>query len=356
MQTLTTATPPDDRDTLHRRVAARVAGMPEAEAAAWIAGHGLLSMASSEALPSGVRDRLRDAVRRTAAHNLLAVARFRESVDALAAAGVPACPLKGIHLLDTVYRDDPGSRPLSDVDLLVPAAAADEAVARLEEALELAETPLSRHLRGVHPERVLVGRAFVLELHTRLGSAHGWASTWEDLSPAPGRVHGRDVHVLDRETTLVHLLTHLVRHRPLSRLVWVEDALRWSALGVDGARAAEVARRIGGRRAFSAGLRAVRRAVLRTVLRESGPELLADAARGAAGPGDPVSRALERLLWPDLAAGRLPDPTSDATGGARAAGKALSAVLLADRPGLALRYLRAKGAELAVRARRRPLR
>jgi hypothetical protein len=322
--------------------------MTEAEAAGWIAGHGLLSMAACEALPAGVRERLRDAVRRSAAYNLLAVARFGEAVDALAAAGIPACPLKGIHLLDTVYRDDPGSRPLSDVDLLVPTAAADEAVARLEVALGLAETPLSRRLRGVHPERVLVGRAFVLELHTRLGTVHGWASTWEELSPAPGRVHGRDVHVLDRETTLVHLATHLVRHRPLSRLVWVEDVLRWAAGGVDGARAAEVARRIGGRRAFLAGLRAMRRVV--------GPDLLADAAEPAAGPGDRLSRALERLLWPELAAGRLPDPTSAATGGALAAGKALSALVLADRPGLAFRYLRAKGAELAVRARRRPLR
>lgn len=348
MQTPATAPPPDARDALHRRVAARVAGMPEAEAARWIAGHGLLSTASCAALPSGVRDRLRDAVRRTAAHNLLAVARFQQAVDALAAAGVPVCPLKGIHLLDTVYRDDPGARPLSDVDLLVPARAADDAVTRLEEALGLEETPLSRRLRGAHPERVLAGRAFVVEVHTRFGTAHGWASTWEEVSPIPGRVHGRDVHVLDRETTLVHLVTHLVRHRPLSRLVWVEDALRWSALGVDGARAVEVARRLGGRRAYLAGLRAVRRVV--------GPELLAGAARAAVGPGDRVSRVLERLLWPDLAAGRLPDPTSDATGGARAAGRVLSAVLLADRPGLALRYLRARGAELAVRARRRPLR
>lgn len=346
---------PDALETLHRRVAARVAGMPEAEAARWIAGHGLLSMAACAALPAGVRERLRDAVRRTAAHNLLAVARFQQVVDALAAAGVPVCPLKGIHLLDAVYRDDPGSRPLSDVDLLVPVGAADEAVARLEEALGLEETPLSRRLRGVHPERVLAGRAFVLELHTRLGTAHGWASTWEELSPAPGRIHDRDVHVLDRETVLVHLVTHLVRHRPLSRLVWVEDALRWGALGVDGARASAVARRLGGRRAFVAGLRAMRRGLLP----DSGPELLADAAdaaEAAAGPGDRLSRALERLLWPDLAAGRLPDPTSDATGGALAAGKALSAVLLADRPGLALRYLGARAAELAVRARRRPLR
>ncbi|HSL82420.1 MAG TPA: nucleotidyltransferase family protein, partial [Thermoanaerobaculia bacterium] len=207
----------DALEALRRRVAARVAGMAKGEAASWIAGHGLLSMAGCEALPAGVRERLREALRRSAAHNLLAVARFQQAADALAAAGVPACPLKGIHLLDTVYRDDPGARPLSDVDLLVPAGAADEAVARLEAALELRETPLSRRLRGVHPERVLAGRAFVLELHTRLGPAHGWASTWEEVSPVPGRVHGREVHVLDRETTLVHLVTHLVRHRPLSR-------------------------------------------------------------------------------------------------------------------------------------------
>lgn len=334
------------REALHRRVAERVAGMPEEDAAAWITGHGLLSMASCDALPAGVRERLRDRVRRTTAYNLFAVARFQEAVDALA--GIPVCPLKGIHLLDTVYRDDPGSRPLADVDLLVPAGAVDEAVARLEEALGLAESPTSRRLRKVHPERVLAGQAFVLELHERLGYVHGWASTWDDLAPAPARVHGRAVHVLDRETTLVHLVTHLVKHRPLSRLVWVEDVARWAVRGVDGARAIEISRRIGAGRAFAAGVRAVRGLV--------GASFLPGVAEPGGRPRGCLSPALERWLWPDLSSGRLPDPSSELTGGAVAAGKALSALALADRPGLALRYLRIKGAELLLRPRRPDLR
>lgn len=330
---------PDPRETLHRRVAERVDAMPEREAARWIASHGLLSMRSWEGLSAGLREGLRDRARETAALNLYAVARFREVVDALA--GIPLCPVKGIHLLDTVYRDDPGSRPLGDVDLLVPAGDADRAVERLTAALGLEETPTSRRLRRVHPERVLTGGALVVELHRRLGYVHGWASTWDDLAPAPARVHGCAVHVLDRETTLVHLVTHLVKHRPLSRLVWVEDVLRWAAAGVDGRRALEVARRTGGRRAFVAGVRAIRGVAGEGFLPQV-PE------------GDRLARLHERWLWPDLRAGRLPDPSAAAVGGRRGAGKAVTALLLADRPALALRYLRVKGAELLLRPRGRP--
>jgi hypothetical protein len=172
-------------------------------------------MAADPALPEPVRERLADAARRTAAYNLRAVSRFEDAVAALA--GIPVCPLKGIYLLDTVYRDEPGARVLGDVDLLVPAARIDEAVARLEAGLGMAELPASRRLRGLGPERILAGRGFALDLHDRLGFAYGWASTWDDLAPTPARVHGLPVHALGREATLVHLMTHLVKHRPLRR-------------------------------------------------------------------------------------------------------------------------------------------
>lgn len=328
----------DPLDRLRRRVAGHVTGMPDEQAVRWIEGHGLLSAASSGALPEGVRERLQRRVRETAAYNLYAAARFREVVDALG--DVPVCPLKGIHLLDTVYRDDPGIRPLGDLDLLVPAGSVDEAAARLEEAVGLEETPTSRRLRRVHPERTLTDGRLTVELHTRLGYVHGWASTWADLAPAPARLHGRPVHTLDRETTLVHLVTHLVKHRPLSRLVWVEDVLLWVASGVDGRRALAVARRMGGRRAFTAGVRAIRRV--------AGEDLLPEVPAG-----DRLARAAERWLWPDLAAGELPDPSAAATGGRVAAGRAVAAVVLADRPALAVRYLRVKAAEVLLRPRGR---
>ncbi|HUP43590.1 MAG TPA: nucleotidyltransferase family protein, partial [Thermoanaerobaculia bacterium] len=328
------------REILHRRVAERVAGMPEPEAVEWIAGHGLLSMAACAALPAGVRERLRDHARGVVAHNLLAVARFRDVVAALD--GIPVCPLKGIHLLDTVYLDDPGSRPLADVDLLVPAGRLEDAVARLEDALGLAELPGSRRLRRIYPERILVERSFVLELHGRLGYKHGWASTWSDLAPVPARVHGCPVHALDRETTLVHLVTHLVKHEPFSRLVWVEDVLRWVASEVNSDRALERARRVGGLRSFVAGVRALRWL--------AGEDFLPGVPAGVGGPGQRLLLVNERRLWGALRGGRLPDPV--AAGSARSRiGSALSALLLADGPRHAVRIVGVKGAELLLRRR-----
>lgn len=319
------------RAVLHRRVAERVAAMAAADAARWIEGHGLLAMAADPALPEPVRGRLADAARRTAAYNLRAVSRFEDAVAALA--GIPVCPLKGIYLLDTVYRDEPGARVLGDVDLLVPAARIDEAVARLEAGLGMTELPASRRLRGLGPERILAGRGFALDLHDRLGFAYGWASTWDDLAPAPARVHGLPVHALGREATLVHLMTHLVKHRPLSRLSWVEDVLRWAAGGVDGGRAVEVARRIGALRSLVAGTRVLRRLV--------GDGLLPGIPETVPGPARGLLLANERHLWRDLRRRPLPDPIAVS---GRRPGRfgALSGMLLADRPSHALRIVRVR--------------
>lgn len=332
------------RAELHRRVAARVAGLEDQAAAAWIDGHALLSMAACEELPEGVRERLRERSRHVAAYALYAVERFRAIADALAdpgAAGgepIPLCPLKGIFLLDSIYRDDPGSRPLADLDLLVPAERIDEAVDRLRDRLGLVERRVSRRLRRFYPERILGSHHLEVELHSRLGYKHGAASAWSDLAPVPAEVHGRPVHALDRETTLVHLVSHLVKHRPLSRLGWVEDVLRWSERGVDGARATAVAERIGARRSLVAGVRVLRRVV--------GEDLLP----GVPGGSGRSSRWLglhERRLWREIAGGDLPDPPAG-TAHSRSASLA-SAVFLADRPSHALRALAVKAAELALR-------
>lgn len=331
---------PGFREVLQRRVAERVAGMPEPEAVAWIAGHGLLSMATWTPLPAGVRERLRDHVRGVVAHNLHAVSRFQVVVAALG--DLPVCPLKGIHLLDTVYRDDPGSRPLGDVDLLVPSGRLEEAVARLESALGLEEAAVSRRLPGSYPERILAEGSFMLELHDRLGYKHGWASTWRDLEPEPARLHGCPVHLLDRETTLVHLVTHLVKHGPFSRLVWVEDVLRWVAGGVDADRVLERARRIGALRSFVAGVRALRWLV--------GEELLPGVPETVGGPGQGLLLANERWFWAGLRREPLSDPVAAGTSRSRI-GSILSALLLADRPRHAARIVWIKGAEILQRGR-----
>lgn len=313
---------------------------------AWIERHGLLSLAGGRAgslaaepgLPApGVHERVLDRLRRNAAQNLYSVARFQAVVDALE--GIPVCPLKGIHLLDTVYREDPEARVLRDLDLLLPPERIEEAVRRLR-SLGLEETPLSREIRDVSPERVLTDGRLPVELHTRLGVKHGARSWWEVLRPGPGQVHGREVFTLDRETTLVHLVSHLVKHRPFSRLAWVEDVLRWIRLGVDAGRACARARELGALRSFAAGIGILERTL--------GPVGLRAAAAEPLRAGDRLAIVLnERLVWRDL----LRDPWSAGPG--TPLGRTLSVFLLADRPGDMGSFLRAKLVERRRAGRRR---
>ncbi len=323
-------TPEPARERFYRRLAERVAGMSDEEASSWIAEHALFSLAGREELRPGVRDRLRRRRQEVAAYNLYAVSRFQEIAEALA--GLPLCALKGIYLQGTVYRGDPESRKLSDVDLLVPAERVEEAVARLA-ALGLAEIPTSRRLRDVSHERVLIDGRLTVEIHSRLGIKHGWASTWDDVAPRPERVHDRAVFALDRETTLVHLVSHFVKHRPFSRLIWAEDILRWIDRGVDGGRALARARDLGAERSVLAGLRILRRAL--------GPLGLPGAETASLKPAGRLCVWLnERLLWRDLAA----DPWSAGPGGA--IGRTLSVLLLADGMADRGRFLRAKLSEV----------
>lgn len=276
-----------------------------------------------------MREPLLVRLRQNAAHTLYAAARFREVVDALD--GIPVCPLKGIHLLDRVYREDPECRVLGDLDLLLPRERIEEAVARLRR-LGLEETPLSQRIREVSPERVLTDGRLPVELHTRLGVKHGPRSAWEDLRPRPARVHDRQVFTLDRETTLVHLVSHLVKHRPFSRLGWVEDVLRWVRRGVDGRGALARARELGALRSFVAGVGILHHAL--------GPLGLPGAGGEGGRSLDRLAvRLHERLLWRDL----LRDPWSAGPG--TPLGRTLSVFLLADRPGDVGGFLHAKLAE-----------
>lgn len=292
-------------------------------------GRGAGARSGPGALPPALRARLVGRLRDNAAQNLYAVARFQAVVDALE--GIPVCPLKGIHLLGTIYREDPECRVLGDLDLLVPRDRVDEAVARLG-PLGLEETPLSHRIREVSPERFLTDGRLPVELHTRLGVKHGARSAWEDLRPRPGRVHGRQAFTLDRETTLVHLVAHLVKHRPFSRLGWVEDVLRWIRRGVDAGGALARARELGALRSFVAGVGILRRALGPAGL----PAVSGDALRP---PGHLAVRLHERLVWGDL----LRDPWSAGPG--RPLGRTLSVLLLADRPGDLGGFLRTKLAE-----------
>ena len=328
---------PDVLEKFYRRALRHLAGLPTEDAERFVLRHGLLSLARRPELSQDLRRRLEPHLRRNLARNLLHVGRFRHVVDALG--DLPVCPVKGIHLLGTVYAEDPEHRMMSHLDLLVRPEDAADAAERLEHHLEdLTETKTSRALRETAPARDLTSPDTRVDLHARLTDSGG---TWQDLEPAPGTLHDRRVSLLDAETVLAHLTIHFVRHGPFVRLGWVEDLLRWthSAAPLDGRRIVERARRLGGRRTFLAGLRLLGRAF--------GDGVLPPIPR----PGAPERRLLavhEALVWQGLPGD--PWTAGEATSPLR---RAVSGVLLADRPGHALAFLRSRLTERRHLARRR---
>ena len=108
---------------LYRNLGAQLAGDP---AAAW----------------------LRDAYRASWAANQLGLRAGRRAIDALQATGTEVLVLKGAALIGSVY-EDPGARPMGDVDLAVPPPRVGEAVRALQGAGFTAA--------GEDPERLLRG-------------------------------------------------------------------------------------------------------------------------------------------------------------------------------------------------------
>jgi hypothetical protein len=195
-------------------------------AIAWLADHRLIPLHDHPALAPHLRAHLGLLRRLVLGENLARVELFKEIALILGAASppVPLAPLKGISLLDTVYRGDLGLRHMSDLDLLVPEGRIQEAVALLE-ARGFRETEVSRRVRRIAHHRGLYHPRSLVELHTRLGAAFIPFSTWSELAPRPVLVHGVEAYRLSPAAELVHLLVHFYKHRPFVCLVWLDEIL-----------------------------------------------------------------------------------------------------------------------------------
>ena len=178
------------------------------------------------------------------------------------AAGIQALVLKGAALCHLVY-PDPGLRPMSDLDLLVPASdlrRAQRLLAGLGFDAPLPPGPtLHRHLPAA--TRRVAGVRVQVELHHRLfsdyfdnagtylrvnlcarlhgmfgrrsgersaGTASAGSAAWEALrrSALPVALGDRTACTLGLEDTLGHLCRHLVSHVNVweaGRLIWVAD-------------------------------------------------------------------------------------------------------------------------------------
>lgn len=314
------------RERLRRQIVGHLAGLSRDETEAWLDRHGppALGEEESRSVLSPVQHALLSRHRqKTLAANLYRIGRFQDMVDCLSEAGIPVCPLKGIHLLGTVYRDDPEHRPMADLDLLVRPEDAEAAVGRLEERLGLRETALSRSLAPQSHERVLLHRGLVVEIHVRLGLRTGASAAWETLGPSRVRLLDREVYVLDRETTLAYLLAHFVLHIPWSRLARVEDVLRWDEEGFDAETTME--------RAHGLRIRRLVVAAVRSLRSELGPEALAGLSDRDSGWGRPLLSLYETFVPAGWAASR--------SEGSRLQ-RHLGTVLLADRAGDLVSFLK----------------
>lgn len=187
---------------------------------------------------SGVLCEAREALeagrRAVAARNALFARELAHAMRILADAGVPAIPMKGVLLADTLY-GDPSLRDCSDMDVLVPRDRAREALRLLRAqgyASEFSEHFFEALLLRGHIEYTLTRRErefeYVIDLHWGIG----WSAPDDRRAAAALWAESRHVtrlgvrmQAMSPEWELLTLAVHAARHgwRPLKWLVDVHD-------------------------------------------------------------------------------------------------------------------------------------
>lgn len=204
-------------------------------------------------LPAGLGEALERAHTRTVAAAILALDGFARVSRELSAAGVEHVPLKGARLLRELY-PDPGTRAVSDLDVLVRLEDLDRADRALRGLGLEADSPreqdrmdrFAHHRHYVMPGPVRI----TVELHVKLSSTYGLgvrpAALWEGAEPA----RGPEATALERRLAplveLHWLLVHVANHGYGLALKWLLDLrLLLEREGVDGAALLRMARASG---------------------------------------------------------------------------------------------------------------
>jgi len=204
--------------------------------------------ALAAALPASIRGRLREGYERTWARNTVLLARYDDVLAALGAAGIRALALKGIALLGTVY-GDPGLRPMSDIDVLVPMRDFARAKEALVHAGWTAADGPDADANAYRGYTHLTCRGAVLDLHREVAGYPRVAAVvrvdhaglWQRAQPLP-----RGGSRLAIEDQILHLALHLVLGSEFGRLLNFVDidrivrqagrAIAWDAVLDEGAR------------------------------------------------------------------------------------------------------------------------
>ncbi len=196
--------------------------------------------------PASARTTLAEVYRANVLRSYMMETELARIAAALAAIGMPIALLKGAATGRTVY-GSPAARLVNDLDLLIPAAGAEEArraVAALGYAAHgpLGSGRLGRWQRRYRSELQLVctnpdRRGLLVELHwslvelpyyvERIPMADVWATT-RPVEGLPG------ASIPDAATLLLHSCAHLALHHSRNlRLLWLVDVdrlARWDAL------------------------------------------------------------------------------------------------------------------------------
>ncbi len=240
------------------------------------------------ALPEPVQTRLEEARRATALDNLRNYGQFRQIARALHERKIPLIALKGLQLAELVYRDI-SLRPMSDLDILLPQAQVEEAIAVLA-ALDYEREP---SLPNGYDIKLNHRRLNILvEVHWTLGTqSEHYTPPIEDVwrSAQAARLGDADALVMSPEFLLLHVCAHLSYHHlfaldfralcDIAEIPRAHPALDWKLV-------IEQGRRHGWGRGIAAALRLARDHVGAQVPEETlaaigddalEPEMLADA-------------------------------------------------------------------------------
>ena len=207
----------------------------------------------SGVLPQTVRTQMEEVRRAAALDNLRHYGQFRRVASTLRERSIPVIALKGLHLAELVYRDI-SLRPMADMDILVPRAQLEQAVAVLH-SLDYGH---AEELAGAAGEMLDIkcNIGFTrrdldvwLEVHWSLGEPPArYAAVLEQIwrSAVPVRLGDTEALVMSPEFLLLHVCAHLACNHAfafslralcdIAEIVRVHPALDWTAVGEHGRR------------------------------------------------------------------------------------------------------------------------
>jgi hypothetical protein len=164
--------------------------------------------------PQATQAQLREVLLNNTARNLQLLKHFGVLAGALQGQNLPFLPLKGVYLCSNVY-ENLGERTIWDIDLLVPAAELERALALIEATGYHPSRPydLQQEVGNYHHVPVYVKAAAPpLEVHWTLLNPRfqhrlDWQQLWERSVPA--RIGTTNVRVLAPDDLMIYLCAHV---------------------------------------------------------------------------------------------------------------------------------------------------